>query len=238
MTTHTVKMAKATKQDFKNVWRLHTSLKTIAEDAYIPDQVEWFCMDDQSRAVRNAIELVYLVIDSQPGAFGRVLMAAETLVNQACDPDLDYLDFNKEIKEAAEIAERVNRGTYLRDMKELDAHRKDLEQAAGELMIDLPEPGTTIAKLLRANSIMRRQRDKAIYADEYRLHCVNDEMPEETPFTQFSVTVDIWTKKRKRVPNCYYDFKVCKWFDECGEELPADQVVTHWRYILEGPQDD
>jgi ketol-acid reductoisomerase len=32
----------------------------------------------------------------------RILFGFEVLVENACDPDLDYLDFNKEIKEALE----------------------------------------------------------------------------------------------------------------------------------------
>ena len=42
---------------------------------------------------------------------------------------------------------------------ELQTHQQDLEDAAGELMVDIEPPGTTVSKLLRANGIMRRQRD-------------------------------------------------------------------------------
>lgn len=38
---------------------------------------------------------------------------------------------------------------------------KDIADAAGELMVPLPEPGTLTAKLLAANSILRRERDMA-----------------------------------------------------------------------------
>ena len=33
---------------------------------------------------------------------GRITLGYTTLVDNCCDPDLDYLDFNKEIKEAIE----------------------------------------------------------------------------------------------------------------------------------------
>jgi hypothetical protein len=41
----------------------------------------------------------------------------------------------------------------------LDRHEADLAEAAGELMVPLPEPGSVAAKLMRANTIMRRERD-------------------------------------------------------------------------------
>ena len=34
------------------------------------------------------------------GSIGRVLMNADVLVNQVCDENLDYLDFNPDIKKA------------------------------------------------------------------------------------------------------------------------------------------
>lgn len=37
------------------------------------------------------------------GSIGRVLMNADVLIEQVCNPDLDYLDFNSEIKEALEF---------------------------------------------------------------------------------------------------------------------------------------
>lgn len=44
---------------------------------------------------------------------------------------------------------------------ELEAARKDVEDAAGELLVSIPPPGTEGAKLLLANVAMRRERDKA-----------------------------------------------------------------------------
>jgi len=45
--------------------------------------------------------------------------------------------------------------------KSLDVHMQDLVDAAGELMVEMPEPGTVVSKLLRANNLMRRERDAA-----------------------------------------------------------------------------
>ena len=40
------------------------------------------------------------------GSFGRIIMDAEVLIQNACDPDLDYLEFNPEIKTAIEEYEK------------------------------------------------------------------------------------------------------------------------------------
>jgi len=47
--------------------------------------------------------------------------------------------------------------------QDLALARKDVADAAGELMVDLKDapPGSLVAKLMIANSIMRRERDQA-----------------------------------------------------------------------------
>ena len=40
------------------------------------------------------------------GSFGRIIMDAEVLIDNACDPDLDYLEWKPEIKEALEKYEK------------------------------------------------------------------------------------------------------------------------------------
>jgi hypothetical protein len=42
---------------------------------------------------------------------------------------------------------------------ELGEARRDVELAAGELLVAMPEPGTDMARVMIANSIMRRERD-------------------------------------------------------------------------------
>lgn len=42
---------------------------------------------------------------------------------------------------------------------ERDAYRQDFEDAAGELLVDIPFPGTDLSKVMAANTVMRRQRD-------------------------------------------------------------------------------
>jgi hypothetical protein len=45
--------------------------------------------------------------------------------------------------------------------RQLEIHQKDLADAAGDLLVDIPHPDSVAAKLLRANRIMRRERDIA-----------------------------------------------------------------------------
>ena len=45
--------------------------------------------------------------------------------------------------------------------RERDEARNDVVLAAGELRVTMPEPGTVMARIMVANSIMRRERDEA-----------------------------------------------------------------------------
>lgn len=55
---------------------------------------------------------------------------------------------------------------------------RDLEDAAGELAVPLPEPGTTMAKVISANLIMRRERDAA-RSEVERLRAQLDELTKD-----------------------------------------------------------
>ena len=44
----------------------------------------------------------------------------------------------------------------VRQSNKLAAHEKDLADAAGELKVPLPEPGSMVAKLLHANVMLRK----------------------------------------------------------------------------------
>ena len=46
--------------------------------------------------------------------------------------------------------------------RERDEAREEMKEAAGELLIPLPQSDPTVRKLLLANSIMRRERDAAL----------------------------------------------------------------------------
>lgn len=49
----------------------------------------------------------------------------------------------------------------LEDLRtDLDVRDQDMREAAGELMVPLPEPGSDLGKVVSANSILRQQRDR------------------------------------------------------------------------------
>ena len=76
---------------------------------------------------------------------------------------LSYADSEGETMREDWLAEH-RRVTHIREqyvkqhkklVAELAQHRADLKAAAGELAVPIPEPGTVVAKLLRANSLLR-----------------------------------------------------------------------------------
>jgi hypothetical protein len=58
------------------------------------------------------------------------------------------------------LADALGRAARERDaaLAEVEKHRKDLSDAAGELLVSVPEPDTLTAKLVRANRILRSER--------------------------------------------------------------------------------
>ena len=44
---------------------------------------------------------------------------------------------------------------------ELDFHKQDVQDACGELLVKIPEPGSEMSKVLRANSILRQRLSNA-----------------------------------------------------------------------------
>lgn len=75
-------------------------------------------------------------------------------VADGCEADCDYTS-------EAESVRKVLREIVVYYFRELAEHREDVRLASGELLIPIPEPGTETARLLRANVLMRRERDEA-----------------------------------------------------------------------------
>ena len=48
----------------------------------------------------------------------------------------------------------------------IERHEADIAAAAGELLVPIPVPGTVTARLLRANILLRRERDDAARAQQ------------------------------------------------------------------------
>ena len=58
------------------------------------------------------------------------------------------------------------RGELAEARAQIAAHETDLADAAGKLLVPIPMPGTETAKLLRANVLLRRERDDAAQAQQ------------------------------------------------------------------------
>jgi hypothetical protein len=63
-----------------------------------------------------------------------------------------YASLREELAVAREIEKKLK--------NELAEARRDIEMAAGELMVAMPEPGTDMARVMHANAMMRRERDR------------------------------------------------------------------------------
>ena len=83
---HTLRMAKAPQSDIDAVRQFLQTLeeKMICEETSDEDLVHWLAQ-------------AYTEID---GLWERILFGYETLVANACDPSLTYLDYKPEIKQA------------------------------------------------------------------------------------------------------------------------------------------
>jgi len=67
--------------------------------------------------------------------------------------------------------------------RERDAYKQDIHDEAGLLMVDVPEPGTDMAKVMRANRLMRHSRDRlreALRAVEMELDGRYDGAPDSS----------------------------------------------------------
>lgn len=132
MVTHTVAMAKATTQDIDTMWKLFYAVQAAGDHRNSEERVK-------TLIAGRALQL-------GEGGISRILMGYGVMLDHFCDQGSDIIEYSNELHGKLEA---------------LEVHQKDLEAAAGELMVDIPEPGTVIARLLRANSLMRKERDQA-----------------------------------------------------------------------------
>lgn len=71
-------------------------------------------------------------------------------------------DLAEKMKEIPEYCCHGEAGTLLVQLADAcETMQEDVKLAAGELLIELPYPGTDVARLMRVNSQMRRERDEA-----------------------------------------------------------------------------
>lgn len=60
--------------------------------------------------------------------------------------------------------------------QQLSAYEADINEAAGELMVPIPEPGTDASKMLHANVMMRKYRIPELQQEIETLKAANAEM--------------------------------------------------------------
>lgn len=129
------KVTMLTSPDIDQLWSLYNSGLRMSKSE-----------DGGVRTVCAKNALNTLAILCQNGALDLLITGYSSFITQYCDHNSSVIELNKDITGKLEA---------------LKLHQEDLELAAGELMVDLPEPGTVIARLLRANRLMRKERDQA-----------------------------------------------------------------------------
>lgn len=129
-----LKMAKADPEEFESVMSFVRVMEALFESRSIfSNEEDWREWDDDDEDKKMLLEIekevkeedgtdwngdadnrliLYEFIKRKwrqanfSGSFGRIIMDAEVLIDNACDPDLDYLEFNPEIKAAMEEYEK------------------------------------------------------------------------------------------------------------------------------------
>ena len=115
-------VAKADKDEFKRVWDFVHSMEALFDGRGFFVEEWWNWPDDDPdkklmRKIQKELEcgekddqVVYEFIKRKwetanySGSFGRILFDCETLIENCCDPDLDYLEFKPSIMYAERIA--------------------------------------------------------------------------------------------------------------------------------------
>ena len=80
-------------------------LLEIEKEVIDEDGADWDGTPDNRLVLYEFMKRKWLKANYS-GSFGRIIMDAEVLIQNACDPDLDYLEFKPEIKAAMEEYEK------------------------------------------------------------------------------------------------------------------------------------
>ena len=92
-----LRMGKAPKSELERIRRFFDELEEINHES-----------DD----IEKLGEFIYSWLQSPNFSIERVLMGYQVLIDNACDPSLDYLDFKPEIKDAINAFEKTKQLNY------------------------------------------------------------------------------------------------------------------------------
>ena len=131
-----LKMAKADPEEFERTMKFVNIMEALFESHHyslVDSETSWREWDDDDEDKQLLLEIEKEVTeedgtlwDRKPdnrlvlfefikrkwkeanysGSFSRIIMDAEVLIDNACDPDLDYLEWKPEVKEALEKYEK------------------------------------------------------------------------------------------------------------------------------------
>lgn len=139
---HKITVAKAKKAEFRRVWAFVHAMEKLfdwrlgftEEWWQWPDddtdykalrriQKELECDEEEERVVLEFVKRRFLDANYN-GSFGRILFDCETLIDNCCDPKVDYLEFKPSIRYAERIAlEKVEKIIIRGEKKGLSAEK-------------------------------------------------------------------------------------------------------------------
>ena len=97
----TMKMARARDKDWEAMWKLKGIMESLIEYGNLPEEME----DDDDAPNRSQSEIDRLLSERitdwwehNQGAWNRCVFGGQMVMEQACDPKSDVLEWNSEIK--------------------------------------------------------------------------------------------------------------------------------------------
>lgn len=157
MAKHGLTVAKAKKSEFKLVWDFVNAMEALFDSRGVFNQPwwEWPKDDKEYKELRkiqkeldcskddDAILFEFIKRKFQKanysGSFGRILLDCETLIDNCCDPKLDYLEFKPSIMYAerdalAKVEKIITKGEKKKQSSDkiLEAIKKHIEESKKE----------------------------------------------------------------------------------------------------------
>jgi len=98
----TMKMARASDKDWATMWRLKEIIESLVEYGMLPGEMEDEQPPDRSQSEIDSLlsERVAEWWGHNQGAWNRCVFGGQMVMEQACDPKSDVLEWNDTIKAA------------------------------------------------------------------------------------------------------------------------------------------